>query len=209
MKSLSFLMTLVFAATAGAGFIDPGFSGPGSTTQTWEFSTGANPAVAESFVNPFGDPVATITGDALDMWWIDQDTNTGRQGVWKTEGSYMFVINNTDVTGPDTYKDIVVQIVYDSDPLDDLVWLRYATPSSIMGTGALPDTRVALGDGYSLATWSFRIEPNPTEEAIYLLPYFCNLYVDSVRIDTVCVPEPASMCVMGLGGLLVLVRKKR
>jgi hypothetical protein len=211
MRTLIIAITVVaLSVVANASFIDPTFTGAaGSTMQQWDFDTPANPVVAETFVNPFGDPTATIIGDPLDMQYIAVDTNTGRTGVWKTKGHYEFHIDNTDQTGPDTYKDVVIQMIYDSDPFDDLVWMRYSADGSPIALGTLPDTKVALGDGYSLATWTFQIKPNPTEETIYLLPYYCNLYVDSVRIDTVCVPEPASMGIMGIGALLMFARKRK
>ena len=204
---------LVIAGSASAltVFVDPPFAGAeNSTMAIWGFDTDAEPALPEVVDNPFGAPEAAIVEAGLfDKWWIDVDQGTGRQGVWKTEGHYEFAIDNSDLTGPDTYKEIVVQMVYDSDPLDDRVWLRFSADGSGLTAGIEPDERTDLGDGYSLATWNLELRPNPTEETIYLLPYYSNLYIDAIRIDTVCVPEPATMGILGLGGVFGLLRRRR
>ena len=69
-------------------------------------------------------------------------------------------------------------------------------------------------DGWVTDAFTIIIEPNPTDELLTLSfdsqagwePY--PMYVDQVVVDTKCIPEPATLAVLGLGAALALRRKK-
>lgn len=218
MRSLFLLVSLVAVAGSAFGatvFVDPVFYGEDNSTMAiWSFDKEEN-LEPEIWENDFGTPSVAIVPDGfLDTFYIETDSVTGRQGIWKTEGHFEFAIDNSDLTGPGTYKDIVVQVIFDSAPSSaqagDRIWLDYSADGSLPAGGIEPDSVAVLSDGeFSLATWEIRLPTNPTEEVIYLLPYYCNLYVDAVRIDTVCVPEPATIGMLGLGGVFGLLRRRK
>jgi len=78
----------------------------------------------------------------------------------------------------------------------------------------IPANLVAITDppGWVTAAYEFTIEPNPLWEEIYLKFEFSPnptpaAYVDQVVIDTWCIPEPATLGLLFVGGL-ALVRRR-
>ena len=55
------------------------------------------------------------------------------------------------------------------------------------------------------------IEPDhiPVEETIFTIPHLCQLYVDEIVVDTLCVPEPMTLILLGLGSLVLLRRRRK
>ena len=64
-------------------------------------------------------------------------------------------------------------------------------------------------DGWYTVAYDFILEPNPAWETIGLKFLGYPAYVDQVVIDTKCVPEPAAMSLLVLGGIGVLLRRRR
>lgn len=205
---LAICAIVLISSSAFAGVVPTWRGDDGSTHQLWLFDTPANPAVPEVVTNPYGNgPIATIQdgGDPLDMWWIQEDR--GHIGVWKTEGNISLFIPNAPNTDPDSFKHIVIQMIYDSAPGAD-AWMKYSADGSDPVDGFTPVVSEDLGDGYRYSRWEITIRPNPLEETIFMLPFYCNLYVDSIEVDTICIPEPATLAILGLGSLLAIRRKR-
>jgi hypothetical protein len=53
------------------------------------------------------------------------------------------------------------------------------------------------------------IEPNPAAETITLASsYYEDIYIDQIHVDTICVPEPATLSLLALAGLMVVKRRR-
>jgi len=67
---------------------------------------------------------------------------------------------------------------------------------------------IDLGGGWKHTTFRSLISPNPDWEAIELWGDGGPIAIDQIVIETYCVPEPATMMLLGLGGLGLLRRKR-
>lgn len=197
-RTLLLFLVSVAAANCSAVLMDlnaPVWRGDeGTTYQEWEFLTDANPTEPDVYVNDYGIPSLKVCGE--NSIWLQEDY--GHVGVWSVYGDSMKAcIPNLKVENP--YKEILLQIVYKEDLL---IW---TDPKQTSVT--LIDEQVQP-DGYTYAAYSIIIEPNPFCEKIIIRPYLCGTFIDSLIIDTICVPEPASLSILALGGLFLLKRKK-
>jgi len=66
--------------------------------------------------------------------------------------------------------------------------------------------QVPLGDGWFESTYTWRIPGNPLDESFTIGG---TIDVDEIVIDTWCVPEAATFVLLGLGGSLVVRRRKK
>ena len=167
----------------------------GSTHQEWYFNTDDNPAAPEVLLNPYGDSWAGTyeeSGYEQPVW---------DNGVWRGElfefGCY---IPNQNCSNP--YKDLWVEIGFRGEVLDSILIPSYGSAELI--------SEVITGDDYKTLIAEWYIELNPEFE---ILAYtFCGIgsayaEIDYMIVDTKCVPEPATICLLGLGSLALLRRQ--
>jgi len=204
------ILFLMFNVTWGEDINPPPWRGDaGSTQQVWEFSTNAQPALPDISINSNGMGEVLVTGSfSTGTQWFDEWplTESTHQGVWGYErGENMIAtIPNFDVENP--IKDIQVQLTY---------WADFAPTVSVLPEGdeLNPQTMLKVDeivgtDGYSTAIYQLTIEPNPTWEEIWIRPTNCTTYIDELVIDTICIPEPGTILLLGLGGLSLLKRRR-
>ena len=182
-----------------------------TTVQGWGLSNNANPAEADVAINDFGNPtlefiINSPTGGYLQTY----DAGSGEHnGVWMLTALDYIDINipNTGNNIPGTWKEIWLQVIY-SDPGGTGAQIPINTIPNYSSLVRQP--LQDFGDGFLLDTYHITIEPNPSSEEIIAFSIQCQIYIDEIIVDTICVPEPATFAVLGLGfATLILLKKPR
>jgi len=198
------LVMLAIGTARANDYNPPDWRGePLTTYQRWEFGTADNPAIPEDdYTNPLGIPILAVGGAYPDTVWLSEDM--GHFGVWFFQDSITIQIANFDNDNP--LKEIWMQLTYSpqiggepvvlTDP--DYTWIA-------------PSDEQAIDAYYWQMTYHIGIEPNPSLETITIEPPASGggLYLDELVIDTICVPEPATICLFGLGALVLLRKRKK
>lgn len=203
LKMLALVASLLLATNAA--FADDLYpppwtrGGPGTTFQQWEFSNG-NPTPPPDLVNnPYGMP-SLQAWPGTGQFWVDEWG--GRQGMWPLSGTIEVTIPNRPLPLP--YKDIWVQITWAKqvDTSTPVVWDMlsgiYGSLVQEIVLGPAP-----TGSWYH-SIYQIHIEPNPVSEIVKIDG---TLVVDQLVIDTICIPEPATIALLGLAGLMILRRR--
>jgi hypothetical protein len=184
-------------ATISLGGWDEGAAG--STHEYWDFTPGhvttisgdGYSATPDVVSNP--DPlnvVASIGGSA--SWdGVTEFTSTRAISVSLEIPNYEFL---------NDYKVIWVDI--GNSPV------RGITISATDGGSTTFNYVVLPGQGD--AEFGVKIWPNPYVEVVnfYVLPVGGAAVLDYIHVDTICIPEPATVGLLGLGALSLIRRKK-
>lgn len=173
----------------------------GETYQEWTFDDDDDPAMPELDMNPYGTPTALIDGPSgapVPEWLVD---SLGRDGVWTGEAGFQIALDIPNQMVDNPYKEIYVEIGFLGD-MD-------GSPSVFPFGGKLVDKIEDIelvGGGWKKFTGWYRIEPNPDKELIF--SYFSSgAVVDYMIVNTICIPEPMTICLLGLGGLMLRRRR--
>jgi hypothetical protein len=170
---------------------------PGTTHQRWDFtvgyvvpSTSGFAATPEEVFNPFPNRVAaTVTGT-----WDNQSLITGNPTI-------SVALDITNYENPNLYKLIWVD-VGDAALVSEITVLAYDGPAT--------SYKYTLLQGQGAAEFGIRIEPNPYQEKISFVVSSVTggaAVLDYIHVDTICIPEPATLAILGLGAL-ALLRKR-
>ena len=171
---------------------------PPTTHQVWTFDDSDDPAPPEIDNNTYG--LASIDIDPIGQYVIDPGWYAeylGRLGVWHGNmvDLYITIPNRLE---PDDYKEIWIEIGGRGDIVANAV-LDPPAGATLLEQSELPDGLT----GWEIFTIGWYIEPNPAEETIYLSILDSGADIDYIIIDTICIPEPATIFLLGLGGLLI------
>ncbi len=199
MKNLVFLFMAITLATGSMVFaeqviIPPWRFAEGSTYQAWEFGTDNPTPLPDIVDNPYGDPQLNV------------DTPFGwDNGAWALSGEIDIYLPNRPVGGG--WKELWIQLTWKPAGLDSSPFLpdqpNVAVTPFDFATFYRDDQ--ALADGWIVSLYKIEMWPNPLEEWIAIKG---DIWVDELIIDTICIPEPTTIALLGLGAL-TLLRKRR
>lgn len=174
------------------------------TYAQWEFNNPGDPTLPpghysqpDQWQNPFGPPTVNVFPGPGMEWMPEYE---GRPGVWPLSGEMEFVILNFPEPLPE--KRIWVQVTFQNQPGGTGGILESNPPSASWETISF----ITLPDGWLHQTIEIVIRPNPEFEVLRL---FGDINVDEVVIDTICIPEPASLSLLALTAPLALLRRRR
>jgi len=182
---------------------------PGTTYQQWAFLDDENPAAPEVIDNEYGAATASLTVKQYGAGWQPYlITAPDRLGVWADLDSVVLEIDNRP--DPLEFKEIWLQITYyegSANPpavaiFPDATLLDFAT----VDVGPVDP----FGKSWIVQYSRWRIEPNPAHETITITPDgpLFGITIDQIVVDTICIPEPATVTLL-LGGLLGTVSFRR
>jgi hypothetical protein len=184
----------------------------GTTYQEWYFGTNDDTPAPDDSYNPYAtqnDPVL-LHVDTQHGWYDSIDLG---QGVWALSGEMDLVIPNS--SEPNPYKQILLELVWKLEENDP-------TGAPFAKDPFLPDTplvavtpfssmEMTLDDAVDLNGWhhsayEITISPNPSKEWLTVKG---NILVDSLSVDTICVPEPATIVLFAAGAVVAARKRKR
>ena len=220
--ALTAIVLLAVAPTAwGSPFVTPPEGNPNITWQT-QFPYQRN-IMMDFGVNPVG-PVGPIPGADYEgyndpvLWDSDFVTMTGAVrwdqakggiGIFGGgSGTITFHFDNWEMPRP--VKHFYEELTWKVEQVSGSIYQDFVTPSGMNKyTDSWNNVQNLGGGSYRLSLWA-EFQPNPPwEEKVYTLSSSTgNIYLDSLHVATECVPEPATMALLGLGGLSLLRRKR-
>ena len=184
-------VSLPLCATAFASVVPTWRGDDGSTWQQWDFSSNSTSPSPDAGSNPYGDPILTVNPIG---GWIENPP-----GAWPLSGEIDIFIPNRPETAE--RKEIWLQLLWQAGSnqtptLPDEPWVA-VTPFSSTHMSR-QDTVL---DGWTQSLFEITIWPNPPYEWITVKG---DIIVDQLIIDTICIPEPATIFLLGMGGLMTL-----
>lgn len=225
MRNAAFALAILglFATSVGASVaippLDDEFPPPwrgeySTTSQVWHFLT---PEVIR--VLPDGPVPENLTEglpegmpplESTRLWvcaceeYIDVDTATDRMGIWPLSGWMDVVVDNHEP--PNEFKWVWLQVTWRPQITGAEPIIENLDPEADADYPVTQVDTVAQDGGWFTSAYEWRIYPNPEQEWFTLRG---DIEVDQLIVDTWCIPEPATLALMGLGGLVMLFRRRR
>jgi len=219
---ICFVLVGLVVAPAMANITIPWRDSQFGTYQAWTFDTdpgfqtvngvasvlgvAANP----SAVNGYGDPLADIyaTDDQLwGGWYAEAPFTDPGQGV-VYGGRVDFDLHIPNIEMPDWIKIVQVEIRFWNSAESQGGYISSSIEAG--GKTYLPVSEVLTPETKGVwqdVTIEFHI-PQLDFELISVHLVDSGVYMDSIEVATICIPEPATMSLLVMGGMLLLLKRK-
>jgi len=178
----------------------------GTTYQEWQFGSGDNPAAPDVINNNYGDASASITVGNFGEGWMDNPGLGTQTGMWDlgSGGQIILDIDNQHISAG--FGDICIQVTY-------YAGIFVAPTVAVPGAQFISSQTVLVELDGVLGAWYldqsiWRIEPNPISEQIIVTSDSSGGVIDQIVVDTICVPEPATIALLTVAGLAILRRRR-
>ena len=207
------------------------------THQSWSFSGPANPSEPDDggAGNPYGTAIMELNNaehvDDLGMVYdiATFDPLGQRQGGFKIsgpqEGTEFYSVNIPNLHDPRMHKELWFEITFLVSDMALAGVIQNVVNLAVYADGIIDDDHdfdyfdenggvigaSALGEIWLRFEGKFNFDPQPDSELMLLtgnLEPGQYVILDQIDIDTRCVPEPASLGLLGVG-VLGLIRRKR
>ena len=204
------IMVMVAGAFACASdFAPPAWvrGATGTTYEQWTFSSSSKDNLS---------PDSYLHGGSLPYTpYLYVDTTYSYNsiaGAWPLGELDIFVPNFPN-TSQGTEKQIRIQLTWQGatnnymppQPAVGVVPDFSTDPTPYSITDVLRTDYSSAVSGWKQSLFQIDIKPNPSEEWIVIKG---DIVVDSVTIDTICTPEPATLGLL-IGGAMMVIRRKR
>jgi hypothetical protein len=221
-KTMMILVAILFSVSGSVWAMDylpPAYRGGAfSTTQEWDFITdgpAGNYAApdGQSGINntPYGNPGLLVLASS----GYNPALGLEPGGAWLNPDMDMRIYN-AGTSDPGTSKDVRVQVTYGIMPgitlFPPIIDIPFPAGASPINQQTFPLGLGPNGINWFVAVEDWEIIPNPSQETVQVLSgsvtddmWISEIVVDTIHYD---VPEPATICVLGLGAL-ALRRKRR
>jgi len=175
----------------------------GSTFARWEFTDSSLTPQWDEGRNYYGQTIINVY-PASGHSWVEQ--KNGAIGIWPLCGRIVVDIDNRPTEGPEKW--IQIQLVWTPKYGVAKPGISITDNQNLKRTGFVPSIEMSMPDRLQ---WTYSVYNviwpyNPTKERIEI---FNSIYVDALIIDTLCLPEPSTYCILAAGAVFFYrVRKK-
>ena len=189
MKNITIICILVVLGAGSAAFAT-------TTHHVWNFD--------QDEVMPLPDIADTGDGIMEGRLLVTPGPDGGwNDGVWELSGEIDILLDNDDT--PRKYKDIDIWLTWQPGTLNSFL---PSLPGVLVMADGMTDMemKVSHDPATGVSHYDITIWPNPKDEWIAIKG---NIIVDKVEIKTACIPEPATMGLLGLGSLALLRNRRK
>lgn len=177
-------------------------SGNRTTSEQWTFTSSPGQLGEDGFYGPFSPDDGWSNDNGTPQLYVGSRATWGNN-AWALRNDEMDIyIPNYPDNSQGTSKTMTVELTWKEAGLSILpdVPVIATSPTLSQITQANSTT-----DGWKTTTYTITLYPNPTEEWVFIKG---DIYVDSVSVDTQCIPEPATLGLL-IGGTFMTLKRSR